>query len=366
MSAGIRIGIVGAGVVGCSVAFELSRRGADVTVFDMRAPGQGATQASAGILAPFIEGHEDSALLELGLRGLEVYDDFVSRVRAVDGVPQFEYQRTGTLEIADTPGRAATLKRRASATVSGIELEWLDGPALRHFEAATNPAHFGGLLCRRHGFVAVMPFVSALVEAARGCGARFAAGVSVREVILESASCLLRTDVGSHHFDRIVLCAGSWASELDPLSEIRSEVKPIKGQLVVLGWSGSRIERVLWGSSCYVVPWQDSTLLIGATSEDVGFDERPTAEGAFGLLSAAFDLLPGAGAAEFKEIRVGLRPASATGVPILGPSLVDPRVFYATGHFRNGVLLAPLSAELAADYFLSNQIDPAFRRQNGA
>lgn len=366
MSAPIRIGIVGAGIVGCSVAFELSRRGADVTVFDMRAPGQGATQASAGILAPFIEGQEDSALLELGLRGLQVYDDFVARVRAVDDVPQFEYQRPGTLEIAETPGRAATLKRRASASVSGIELEWLDGPALRQLEPATNPAHVGGLLCRTHGFVAVMPFVSALVEAGRSCGARFAAGASVREVILDRASCLLRTDLGSYRFDRIVLCAGSWASGLDPLSEIRSGVRPVKGQLVVLGWSGPRIERVLWGSSCYIVSWQDSTLLVGATTEDVGFDERPTAEAASGLLNAAFELLPGARAAEFKRIRVGLRPASATGVPILGPSLVDPRVFYATGHFRSGVLLAPLSAELAADYFLSNQIDPAFGRQNGA
>jgi glycine oxidase len=332
----------------------------------MRSPGGGATQASAGILAPFIEGHEHGPLLDLAVRGLEVYEEFVTRVRAADGGSPFEYRRTGTLEIADTPQRVEMLKRRAATCPPDVGYEWLDTAQLHALEPATNPDHDGALLCRIHGFVAVMPFMAAIVGAARILGATFHSGVSVREVICASASCALRTDDDVYRFDRVLLSAGSWASGLDPLDEIRGMVKPIKGQLVALGWTGPRIEHVLWGSACYIVPWQDSTLLVGATSEDVGFDERPTAEGVSSLLTAALDLLPGAAGASFKGVRVGLRPASQDALPLVRPSAADPRLFYATGHFRNGVLLAPLTANLVADYFLPGQQDPAFRGSNGA
>ena len=116
---------------------------------------------------------------------------------------------------------------------------------------------------------------------------------------------------------------------------------------------------MLWGRSCYIVPWEDGTLLVGATSEDVGFDERATASGVRGLLAAAEELLPGSADATFVDVRVGLRPASASGVPILGPG-PDPRVLYAVGHYRNGVLLAPLTARVLADAILENRQDPVF------
>jgi glycine oxidase len=158
--------------------------------------------------------------------------------------------------------------------------------------------------------------------------------------------------------DRVVLCAGSWAGALDPLTELRERVRPIRGQLVHVHWPSARVEHVLWGRNCYIVPWMDGTILIGATSEDVGFDERVTLAGVSSLIAAAVEMLPGIAEATLIGARVGLRPATDDGLPIIGPSPTDPRVIYATGHFRNGVLLAPLTASLLGDLIADGISDP--------
>lgn len=123
--------------------------------------------------------------------------------------------------------------------------------------------------------------------------------------------------------------------------------------------SDLKLPAVLWSGDCYIVPWAGGTLLVGATAEDVGFDERATAAGVGQMLSAAQDLVPELGSATFVEVRVGLRPQAVGGMPLLGPSS-DPRLIYAAGHFRNGVLLAPLTARLIANHVLDGAIDPAF------
>jgi hypothetical protein len=124
-------------------------------------------------------------------------------------------------------------------------------------------------------------------------------------------------------------------------------VKPIRGQLLHLGWPESlpMPKQVVWADRCYTVPWHDRTLLVGATAEDVGFDERSTAAGVHALLDAVGEILPGAWKASLKEVRVGLRPAPSGSVPLIGPAAHFSRVILATGHFRNGVMLAPLTAE---------------------
>jgi glycine oxidase len=356
----LRVGIVGAGIIGCSAAFELAARGARVEVFDSRAAGGGASQASAGILAPLVEGHDAHALLEIGVRSLEAYDAFVARVRATTDVPAFEYRRSGTIELADTPERAVLLRERAS-TVAGMRLEWVDGSALRSMEPAVSASSVpGGLLCRAHGFVAVRPFLDALVAAAEHFGATFHRSAAVRAITTTSASCTVHAE-REVHFDRIVMSAGAWESTVDFPDDSRPRVYPIKGQLLVLRWKGPPIDRVLWASGCYVVPQSDSTLLVGATSEDVGFDERPTARGVAGLLEAVTRLMPATADAELVGVRVGLRPATHDGLPVVRPSTADPRVFLATGHYRNGVLLAPLTATSIADYFFTGATDPISR-----
>ena len=273
----MRVAVVGGGIIGCACAFELARRGADVTVFDMRHPGGGATQASAGILAPYVEGHANEALLDLGIRGLDAYDEFVTEVRRAADV-EFEYRRSGSLELADSEARSTALLSKAKPLLESGVLEWLDSSQVSALEPAVRTTQCGGLLCRVHGHVAVAPFMTALVRAAQRIGVAFRTG-RVVDASFDKSQCAVITGEDRFHFDRIVLSTGGWASLLDPLGEIRDAIKPIRGELVVLSWSSTPIQRVLWGPSCYIVPWQDGTLLVGATAEDVGFDERATVRG---------------------------------------------------------------------------------------
>jgi glycine oxidase len=354
-----RIAVVGAGIIGCAVAFQLSRRGADVTLFDGRSLAGGATQASAGILAPYTEAHEGGRLFDLTVRGLADYDDFVRQVRSTSGVV-FEYRRSGTLEIAEADHRAGELRARLSEPwAASAALRWLQAEELRLLLPSLDQACVGALHCSIHGHVAVRSFIAAIADAAQRSGARIQLETAVTRI--ELASDRVRIGVGEQTaaFDRVVLCSGAWTPDIDPLAATAGRIRPVRGQLVRLSSPKQQLRHVVWGSACYIVPWEDGTMLVGATSEEVGFDERATAEGVRGLLAAAEALIPDLRSATFVDVRVGLRPGTADGVPILGPG-ADPRVIYAAGHFRNGVLLAPLTGRLIANYVFDNTVDPAF------
>jgi glycine oxidase len=343
------VAVVGGGIIGCAVAFELAHRGCEVTVYDARDIGAGATQASAGILAPYTEAHADGPLFDLTVRGLEAYEDFVARVRSVATTP-FEFRRSGTLELSDGEPREDELRERLEVgRARQAAMQWIDGAVLRELEPAVSENFTGGLLCGVHAYVSVVPFVRALQEGAAKLGARFRPGTRIHEVAFEPGSVLVRSETGRQRADRLVLCTGSFAEALDPFSEIQGRLKPVRGQLLRLRWNGPPVSRVLWSKNCYIVPWQDGTLLVGATSEDVGFDERATVEGVQVLLDAAREVLPTVDSATFEGVRVGLRPATTSGVPLIQPSAVDPRLFFAVGHYRNGILLAPVTARLVAD-----------------
>jgi glycine oxidase len=244
------------------------------------------------------------------------------------------------------------LRARLSAPwAAAAELRWLDPRELRTTAPSVTGTAVGALHCPVHGHVAVPRFLAAIADAARRLGARIRDGVQVDRVELASRDVLLHSSGHLEAYDRVILCAGAWTPGIDPLRESTHRIRPIRGQLVKLAASGAAVPSVLWGRSCYIVPWTDGTLLVGATEEDVGFDERATVEGVRGLMDGAEALVPGLGSATFVEVRVGLRPASADGVPMLRPGS-DPRVLYAAGHHRNGILLAPLTAQLIADQIL--------------
>jgi glycine oxidase len=153
---------------------------------------------------------------------------------------------------------------------------------------------------------------------------------------------------GQIESDAVVIAAGSWSDAI-AVPPNRRVVQPVRGQLVELRLPAGTLTHVVWGTHCYVVPWGDGTVLVGATMENVGFDERTTAAAIMHLRDAGGYLAPHLRDAEFVEARAGLRPATADELPIIGPSTRMPGVYYATGHFRNGVLLAPLTAALIAD-----------------
>jgi glycine/D-amino acid oxidase-like deaminating enzyme len=166
------------------------------------------------------------------------------------------------------------------------------------------------------------------------------------------------TSRGTFTAPRVVLAAGSWAATIDIEGTAPLPVRPVRGQLLHLRWPAQPVSRIVWGARCYTVPWPDGTMLVGATSEDVGFEERATVTGVRDLLDAAAELMPRAWQAGFTGVKVGLRPATPDELPFIGRSALMPGLVYATGHYRNGVLLAPLTAELVAKA-LDGEEDPA-------
>ena len=196
--------------------------------------------------------------------------------------------------------------------------------------------------------------------AARSHGAQLIEGSHVQRIEEVDGDLVVETDRGPLTGNAVVLAAGSWSGQIEIVGLAASvPIRPVRGQLLHIMWNGPPLRRVIWGERCYLVPWDDGTLLVGATVEEAGFDERTTVAGVRDLLDAACDLVPSVWTAGFIGARAGLRPASADQLPIIGPSQVLPNLLYATGHYRNGVLLAPLTAQLVADAMLDNRIDRA-------
>ena len=354
--------VVGAGVVGCAVANELARRGASVEIVDDRPVAMGATQASAGVLAPYIEAREGSPLLELTVRSLALFDDFVARAAADSGVGVM-YRRNGTVDIATTDAEMASLRTTAGVLARrDVPALLLDAATVRAEEPQLGDGVVGGLLIETHGFVAAADLTRALVAAARRAGAQLIEASRVRRIARREGDTVVETDRGSLTGGAVVVAAGSWSADIaiDGVTA-RVPVRPVRGQLLALAWNGTPLRRVTWSGRCYLVPWDDGTLLVGATVEEAGFDERATVAGVRDLLDAACDIVPHAWTAGFKGARVGLRPATTDDLPVIGASRAAPHVMYATGHYRNGVLLAPLTAQLVADAMLEGRIDPLLR-----
>ena len=351
--------VLGAGIIGCAVAYELARRGARVRVIDGREVGRGATQASAGVLAPHIEGKNRRALAELGVRSLHQYDEWVARVVEDSGMA-VQYVRKGALEVAIGEGSLDRLEEIAATLAAvGVSTERLDARATREAEPELAESVLGGLLVPAYGFVAAGQLTAALERAASVRGATFVVSRSANRVSSDADAVRVETDAEPLTGGAAVLAAGCWSAQIEVAGAPRLPVRPVRGQLLHLEWPGSPLVRVAWAPRCYLVPLTDGSLLAGATVEEAGFDEQATVAGIRDLLDATCEMVPRAQQAGFRGVRVGLRPGTPDDLPAVGASESLPRLIYATGHFRNGVLLAPLTAELVANLLLEGHADPA-------
>ncbi len=354
--------VIGSGVIGLAVADALARRSVNVTVIDTRAPGGGASQASAGILAPYTEADDGSPLLGLAARSLSLFDEFIRSATHGSG-RQIDYARSGTLEVAFDEHESQRLKESTTWLAGrGVASEWLEASSLRSAEPAVAPDALGGLMIPAHGFVGVSSLITALVNSARRAGAMFVTPAEAVRLVPDADGVDVR--IGDRHLraEAVVIAAGSWSRRLRIDGIAALPVRPVRGQLLQLRWSSTTPQpsRVAWGPGCYAVPWPDGSLLVGATVEDVGFDESTTAEGVRMLADAAARLLPATRTATFVEARAGLRPATPDGLPAIGPFRSAPRIVAATGHYRNGILLAPLTAEIVANYLVDGVSDQVF------
>lgn len=350
--------VLGGGIIGCAIARELTRRGLSVTLIDARGIGQGASQASAGMLVPFNEGRHDPVMQTLGARSLELYDEWIESL-ATEGA-EVPYSRCGSLEVATEDQGAGVLADAArSLADEGIPHELIDAVGLRQAVPGLSPAARIGLRIQVHGCVGVPDLVNAFWESAAARGAQLL-HAQVQRVIPGHGLVRVETDTRTLEAPHAVLAIGCWAGEVDLAGAPPLPIRPVRGQLLALRSHAIPPGQTVWGPRCYAVPWTGGSLLIGATVENVGFDERATAGGTRDLLEAAAELIPSVLDADFLGVRVGLRPGSPDDRPVVGASARIEGLVYATGHYRNGALLAPVTGAAIADLVQGHKLDAAW------
>lgn len=352
--------IVGGGIVGMSIAFELARRGTGVAVLERDGIGAGASGVSAGMLAPVSEAeHETSPLVRLGLRSLERYPAFVRAVEEVSGA-SCGLRREGTLVVARTRDDEAELHHlRAIQQRLGLRAEWLEAREVLEREPNLSSRIRGALFAAGEGQVDPRAMLRALHLAVRSLGGRIATGATVEAVEPHRGGLAAIGRRGGEPFSvrcaAAVLAAGAWSDGIRrPGPPWR--VRPVKGQILRLGGCGL-LRHVVRCPDVYLVPRATGELVVGATMEERGFDPHPTAGAVSDLLWAARLVLPGIYDCALQEVSVGFRPATRDALPVIGPTSV-PGLYVATGHFRHGVLLAPVTAELLAEAITTGRVDP--------
>jgi len=341
--------IVGGGVIGLSLAFELLERGRSVVVLERDEPGCGASDVAAGMLAPVSEADTGpDAVVGLGQESLRRYPGFVKRVEAASGV-DCAYRTDGMIWVATNRDERAELEH-IEGTLRGKDLEAqrLGAAQVLELEPHLSPRVTGGLLVRGDHQVDPRALARSLVAAIHALGGHVVSGSTVERIEAGGKVCGRGADGSRFEYraERVILAAGAWGEQIalpiDPPG-----LRPVKGQLVRLGGT-PLVRHVLRTPEVYLVPRATGELLIGATAEEMGFDVEPTAGAVLDLLRHAWELLPGIYDLELAEINVGLRPALMDHLPAIGPTGADG-LYLALGHFRHGILLAPASAHYLAE-----------------
>jgi glycine oxidase len=359
--------VVGGGVCGLGVAWRLAAAGCAVDIFDKGEPGRAATWAAAGMLAARAEVEPgEETLLRLNLLCQEMWPGFARELETATG-QTIDYRDEGTLIVSATRDDAEaleftyTLQRRL-----GLDVEWLSGAEARKREPFLAPGVNAGVYSPGDHQVDNRKLADALLAAciAEGAGLHPNTAVSavetahgrVRGVRVEG-----RDDI--HEADVVLLAAGAWSRGIEGVPpEARPPVRPLKGQMLSVRMDPAEplLSHVVWAPGVYLVPRRDGRLLIGATVEEKGFNTDMTAGGLFDLLRDTWDVLPGIEELPIDETWVGHRPTSRDDAPILGPTPVDGLVL-ATGHHRNGILLAPVTADAVSRFILTGALDESIR-----
>lgn len=352
--------IVGGGIIGCSIAFELARRGVRATILDRQAPGREASWAAAGMLSPSPESPASIPLVPLARASLALYPRFISSVEEVSG-RKAGYRAEGAVEIffrGDAERELSTLI--AMNRGLGVECEPLRVEEAREMEPALSGEARAAALFPNEAAVDNRALTAAVLTAAAVEGATIRADAPVKSLLRKKDRCIgVEIESGEKLFaGQIVLAAGCWSSQLEGAAGLGAPTRPVRGQMVALRHGGKPLRRVARSERVYIVPRDDARpqkLVMGSTLEDAGYEKRVTPGGLEKILSAANELAPELAHAEIIETWSGLRPGSPDQLPILGPANIEGLVM-ATGHYRNGILLSPITAKLVADWITEKTI----------
>jgi glycine oxidase len=351
--------VVGGGVIGLACAWRAAQRGLDVVVLERSRPGAGASNVAAGMLAPVGEATwGEDHLLELALDSHARWPQFAAELATATG-RDVGFLELGALHVALDRDEAGELRRRFELMREHrLEASWLRPSDCRALEPGLAAGGAGGVHAPHESAVDPRALVSALALASEGAGGSIVIAEAADALLDDGRLAGVRTSDGREwRAEATVLAAGAWSASSWLPAEARPPIRPVKGQILTLAGSpaASPCERIVVTERVYMVPRGDGRLVVGATVEEQGFDTRVTAGGVHELLREAYRALPEIAELELVETTAGLRPATPDNLPLIGPGAVDGLVL-ATGHFRNGILLAPLTADRIAGVLASDRV----------
>ena len=346
--------IVGGGVIGCSIAYHLTLAGSSVRLIERDRLASGASGVAAGMLAPQVEAHYDDPFFDLCLRGRDEHVELAEDLK--DGVGlDVERRTTGVFRLALDEAERVELKRQMQWQVKrGLRAEWFEPHELGALEPLLSGAAgrllAGGLWFPDEAQVHSQRLVAALAAASVQRKAVLSEGVWATEILVEGHRAIgVRTPAGVVEAESVVLAAGVWSTDIARAAGVEVPVSPVKGQLITLRAIGRSLQRILWTGECYLVPKTGGQVILGATEEEGNYDRRPTLAGVGALATAALEQLPWAGQFTIEGVWAGLRPAAPDRFPIVGWAPGVDNLLVATAHYRNGVLLGPLTGRSVSE-----------------
>jgi len=352
----VKVAIVGAGVMGCATAIALAERGAEVVVLERAVPGAEASSAAAGILGAQVELHGRREDVGLFVRAREVWRDWAGALRDASGL-DVGYRVTGVVRLARSADEAVDLEREVEwQRGCGLRASLLDAREARDLEPELAPDLVAAAHFPDDAQVDPPALVRALTVAlSRTPRIAVRAGATVERLIVERDRCVgVKLGDADLRADATVLAAGSWSSLVPGVPSVLPQVRPVRGQIVLLDERPPRVRTIVFGAGGYVVPRGDGRVLCGSTMEHVGFRKEVTAAGVHAILEGALACVPSLGAAHVAGMWSNFRPHVEGQQRALVGSSVVPGLFLATGHHRNGILLAKITADAVASAVLGS------------
>lgn len=347
----MKVLVVGGGIIGCAAALELVRAGCRVTVFERATPGAESSSAAAGLLAP-IDDSAETNFARLALASWRLYPDVVRDLQERTGI-DVEYVTRGTIYPTSAAQKQRDVAAWADIKEFGVEL--LQGEDVHRLEPALSPKIRHAIFVKGDHWLNNQRLVIAYAQAAAAAGVELKTGCNVSRLVVEGGKVRgLVTEGERVEGDAILLAAGAWSGELMAALGAPLRIEPRRGQMIALAHVPPVLTYCVHGE-VYMAPRPSGELLVGATVERAGFQRAVTAEGISGLLHSAIELVPALRELPIARMWCGFRPWAPDSLPVLGPWPGIEGLFVATGHFRNGILLAPITARLMTEWITGKQ-----------
>jgi glycine oxidase len=356
--------VAGGGLIGASVAFELAEAGLKVALYDAREPGREASWASAGMISPAPENPGMIPFMPISLASTTLYPEFIHKVEGLTGQDS-GYQKSGALDVIldDDLQKAQEELSTIIALQRGVGLhaEAISAARAREMEPVLNEDTQAAIFRADEGSLDARAFTQAVLQAAGERGVEIFAGNGAKALRKDGSRCRgLVVESGEVDAKWTIVAAGCFSSRIAG-AEPYAPVMPAKGQMLALRCEGVELKHILWLGHKYLVPRKDGRIIAGSTIEQAGFDRHVTAGGIQTILSEAMKMVPALEQARIEETWAGLRPDSPDHLPIIGPTDLEG-LLIATGHFRSGILLAPITARLVREWVTTQQVSVDWAR----